>query len=846
MSIRNELRITLTLEDVRIMADVLLKISESSFSRFPIGDLNNINCWLATVLSQPSEDGPAFRGIGLEQHDLSIGNFSLEVDCTDCTSPDFDKLILSMYNFNNATELEDAIRHQAEGIFDSDFFPAFLDHVVTGSARRCPHNVHYDPDSEPFGLLSPSGDSLGLLSLVSTTDTPSYFRAVNVSIAVILFAIGFLVWLAVKRRNRKWVDSLSPQGMALFTLQQEKDRRMQAKLDSETPSLFACPEIPRRVRYGIPVAIVLNIAIYLGGHLGVLSIVNIDAAVAGEEFSINKFLEFKFIESTRDTYLNGGKEMAILLWIFTGIWPYIKLVGSLLVWMLPPSYLSVQRRGQVLLWIDALAKLSVIDIFTILIGFAVLLVFIGGQDQALSYSSTTFYAFKVIIVPKAGFYCLIIAQRMSRVSSRFLLEYHDNLIAHATKAMVDDEVLASPDDGSVVEASDESGECGSVCSAFDQKANESTSSVDKEVPHEEPIKRSKQEYRWGAISVICGAFTIFVVFVIGCVLAPAISLDTTSFAGVATESGMTYEELVSKYGVFLVMSSILVRVSFVLDTKADYIGLGFLLLVGLVSVACVFFLQVYQFIKRKLKQRRDGRKVPSYGHRGCGLPFYLGLYKYRHMEIFLISVAIGVWQLGSACSYAIFLYCEILRQLFTVMEILGLVDESSAQCSRIQVSLPENLCILGGSVTLLLAAFGFQAASQYRKNINDALRFVDEDDVPSLSLAWSSDRSKNSRYSQRTVSMDEFSDETHSVPFSSPSSASTASWRRLHRDDGSQSSSIDPPIIKPSFRQESTFETSPSATPSTHIRRTAPTRFEDVECDDGNQQPTAPRRGSVN
>jgi hypothetical protein len=362
--------------------------------------------------------------------------------------------------------------------------------------------------------------------------------------------------------------------------------------------------------------------------------------------------------------------------------------------------------------------------------------------------------------------------------------------------------------------------------------------------HEEASQRWKQDHRWGTIGVICGAFTIFVVFVIGCVLAPAISLDTTSFAGIATESGMTYEELVSKFGVFLVMSSILVRVSFVLDTKADYIGLGFLLLVGLVSVACVFFLQAYQFIKRKLRQRRDGRKMPLFGHRGCGLPFYLGLYKFRHMEIFLISVAVGVWQLGSACSYAIYIYCEVLRQLFTVMEILGLVDESSAQCSRIQASLPENLCILGGSVTLLLAAFGFQAASQYKKNILDALRFVDDDDVPSLSLAWSSDRSKNSRYSRRTMSMDECSNETHSIPFSSPVSASTLSSAPLCRDDGSQSSSISHPSMKPSLQQGSPFETSPLETTTPGIRRTTSARFQDVECGDENQ-PAIPPRGRL-
>jgi hypothetical protein len=84
------------------------------------------------------------------------------------------------------------------------------------------------------------------------------------------------------------------------------------------------------------------------------------------------------------------------------------------------------------LWIDALAKLSVIDIFTMLLGVAILLIFIGGPDESLS-TDGVLYSMKAVVIPRAGFYCIIIAQRMSRVSSRFFLEYHERVIDSASR-----------------------------------------------------------------------------------------------------------------------------------------------------------------------------------------------------------------------------------------------------------------------------------------------------------------------------------------------------------------------------------------------------------------------------
>merc|ERR1712194_218201 len=46
----------------------------------------------------------------------------------------------------------------------------------------------------------------------------------------------------------------------------------------------------------------------------------------------------------------------------------------------------------------------------------------------------------------------------------------------------------------------------------------------------------------------------------------------------------------------------------------------------------------------------------------------------------------------------------------------------------------------------MMILFVKQARGQYKKNISDSLRWIDDDEVPRLSLAWSQDVSKNSIY----------------------------------------------------------------------------------------------------
>jgi len=766
MNIHNEIDLSFLVKDVTVQASIVLKLLENSISSFPLKDFSDMNCWAATIL-QDSNEGAILEGLQLLDQAYSTGDFEMEISCKSCSSPDFDKFLLSLYEPRDITAV---IREQTSSLMDSGFVQRFLKDILKESKKKCPHRPEFDPDYEALDIADSSilSDTGFGLAASEKKENPMYFSIANSVVASCLIIIGFLGKVMLARSNKKWVRSLTNEGQFLLYCQQEKQRGMDEWLDENTTSLFASPFIPKSIRWGVPILIIINTGLYLGGHFGLLSVVNLDVTLAGQSFTIDKFLEFRFFESTKNTYNNGGAEMIILLWIFAGIWPYIKLLLSLAIWMAPPKYLSVKRRRTVLLWIDTLARLSIIDIFTLIIGFAIFLIFIGGRDKSMNEEGM-YYALKAIVVPKAGCYCIIIAQRMSRVSSQFFLEYHGKVVEKAILIRKNREGDISisqvlVEDQSRINSSFDSPSI-RITDVNTSNCENSQSDLETAVP---PLSRIPTDlsffkrtpwkaYRWGHLGAIFGGITILFVFIIGLVFVPAIAFDISTIGGIALESEYTYKEAVSEYGVFLVISGILLKARFVLKTKADYIGLGLLLLAVGVSVSFMFVIKSYHFIQQKMRERRDRHnnlnQTPSYGHEGCGLPSYFRLYKWNHMEMYFISLCIGVWQLGSMISYSIHLYCCILTGIFDILTSIGIVEPAEAQCNRIQASLVGNLVITIGSFLILFAVFFLQACGQYKKNLIHASTYVDDKDVPTLSLAWSQDKSKNKRYSHLTESL---------------------------------------------------------------------------------------------
>ena len=64
----------------------------------------------------------------------------------------------------------------------------------------------------------------------------------------------------------------------------------------------------------------------------------------------------------------------MIIFLLSFAWPYTKQLFVLGLWFVPPSIVSVSRRGSTLLWLDFLGKWSIVDIFIlvmVLVGFRI-------------------------------------------------------------------------------------------------------------------------------------------------------------------------------------------------------------------------------------------------------------------------------------------------------------------------------------------------------------------------------------------------------------------------------------------------------------------------------------------
>merc|ERR1711933_134905 len=104
---RNEVSFSASFGNLLIITSVLLELSERHLSLFPLGDLANIHCWLSTIHRNE------LRGISYNAS-ISVENFSLDFDCLSCSSPLFDKLLLSLYK--NTSEALNSIQEKTDDL----------------------------------------------------------------------------------------------------------------------------------------------------------------------------------------------------------------------------------------------------------------------------------------------------------------------------------------------------------------------------------------------------------------------------------------------------------------------------------------------------------------------------------------------------------------------------------------------------------------------------------------------------------------------------------------------------------------------------------------------------------
>ena len=106
-------------------------------------------------------------------------------------------------------------------------------------------------------------------------------------------------------------------------------------------------------------------SLQISGHLAIGASVDLYANLIGDQLEVKNLFAFTLAGSVTDMISAGVYPLALMIGIFSGIWPYLKLYIIAWCWFIPPVVLSPARRGMLLTSLDILGKWSFIDMYVL-------------------------------------------------------------------------------------------------------------------------------------------------------------------------------------------------------------------------------------------------------------------------------------------------------------------------------------------------------------------------------------------------------------------------------------------------------------------------------------------------
>ena len=200
------------------------------------------------------------------------------------------------------------------------------------------------------------------------------------------------------------------------------------RIDPYGASLFLDPRIPIFFRLFIPLAILLTIASFISSNSGTGASVFVVFHV-GRRIQVPSLFDFGLINSVHDMWEAGSWILSLLVAIFSGFWPYLKLILMLITFFLPASILSYKRREKILIILDATGKFSILDSYVMIM---MLVAFhfhvdIPITDQSKAENGAIV---DVFVYAAYGFVTLIVGTLISLFLSHIITHLHRSLEEH--------------------------------------------------------------------------------------------------------------------------------------------------------------------------------------------------------------------------------------------------------------------------------------------------------------------------------------------------------------------------------------------------------------------------------
>jgi predicted histidine transporter YuiF (NhaC family) len=167
------------------------------------------------------------------------------------------------------------ILEYGSSLMAGDYLQNVIDKLLNEASSKCPHSQTFQPNF--------SGIKYDDIDARATSESSYGFLWAILSVVLIMMLVCGLVTTAVKyikqRIHANWMGQLSSSQIMQLAEEEKYEVRRQKDIDLRMKAMvFSDDCIPTVLRFGMPVIILGNIALFLSGHLSLGGTVNISGS----------------------------------------------------------------------------------------------------------------------------------------------------------------------------------------------------------------------------------------------------------------------------------------------------------------------------------------------------------------------------------------------------------------------------------------------------------------------------------------------------------------------------------------------------------------------------------------
>ncbi|GMH93338.1 hypothetical protein TrVE_jg14319 [Triparma verrucosa] len=449
--VTNDFVLRLNMDHIRFVYTMVLQMNKQRVKSIKLRELQTFTCWYGTL------DKAEIEAFAILFTQLLIG-----FECKTCTSPGFQLAEARSGEQKTIDEMTDGINRLLK-----KFTTTLMGSESTATLMRMAEEgnwvceCHTNPDITAEG---PAGTQGGAARFGHSKtgkqyeDVATCIEDVEIGYTVdnsvelsfptdLMFAFGSLIALIIYRSCiwpliAKCIDCSRGETRRQYFAQKKEallEKKEEFNMYKADASLAFHPAVAPWMKISVPICLFTCIGMFFMSHTSVLASIDIRITLGGDLLNFKEFQIMMLKESLEAMWEAQVWSLFIILFGFSFLWPYIKLIGLLLCWFLPPRIMATQKRGGFISLLDLLGKWSLIDIYVFVLTMSAFLMHIyspSGMDPLLG---DNFYQADLQVTPLFGLLASMIAGVLMPATNEVMIIGHRNAMSDTQERVYEEE-----------------------------------------------------------------------------------------------------------------------------------------------------------------------------------------------------------------------------------------------------------------------------------------------------------------------------------------------------------------------------------------------------------------------